>query len=131
MLKDNPTGLPVAVRVYPDTAKPRATGSTSEKRWRRPDSMFVFDSETRIDATQRLIIGSYRFLQKGECMEEGLFYGDDVSESERTTLGKYISEHTADAVSTKLHLLTRSEFVDKLFKAGYKGRSLIIRFNLS
>ena len=32
--------------------------------------MFVFDTETRTDATQRLTFGSYRFIVAGQCLKE-------------------------------------------------------------
>ena len=41
--------------------------------------MLVFDCETRTDETQALTFGSYRFLVAGRCLEEGLFYADDLT----------------------------------------------------
>ena len=32
----------------------------------------------QIDAAQKLRVGSYRFIFDGQCLEEGLFYGDDL-----------------------------------------------------
>ena len=43
------------------------------------DGMLVFDCETRTDKAQALTFGSYRFLVEGRCLEEGLFYGDDLT----------------------------------------------------
>ena len=94
--------------------------------------MFVFDTETRTDATQRLTFGSYRFIVGAECLEEGLFYGDDLSARERRILEQYVTEHTPDTVGDEkkeLLLLSRAEFLDKLFKAAYKGRALVVGFN--
>src|SRR5690242_745163 len=68
-----PAALPIAVRVYPVGGREK-----SEKDWECPDGMLVFDTETRIDQTQRLTFGSYRFIVGGRCLEEGLFYGDDL-----------------------------------------------------
>jgi hypothetical protein len=124
--------LPLALRVYPAPTEPRSA-SRSKKPWKRPDAMFVFDTETRIDATQSLTFGSYRFIVNGHCVEEGLFYGDDLPEEDRRTLEKYVATHLADTVGSgarKLRLLTRSQFADRLFAAVYKGRCLLVGFNL-
>jgi len=95
--------------------------------------MLVFDTETRTDATQRLLFGSYRFIVQGECLEEGLFYADDMSGSERRILEKYVKIYrpeVSDGGAQQLHLLTRHEFVKKLYRAAYKGRCLLVGFNL-
>ena len=94
--------------------------------------MIVFDTETRTDATQRLTFGSYRCLIRGRCVEEGLFYGDDLTASERKTLKRYVSGHKPDTVSDgvrELRLLTLREFVDELFQDLYKTRCLFVAFN--
>ena len=95
--------------------------------------MLVFDTETRIDATQRLTFGSYRFVVAGRCLEEGLFYADDLPEKDRRILEQYAATHRAETASDgvrDLKLLTRSQFVDKFYKAVYKGRCLLVGFNL-
>lgn len=95
--------------------------------------MLVFDTETRTDAKQSLTFGSYRFIVDGECVEEGLFHGDDLPERDRRILENYVSTHRADTVhtiKTKLRLLTRAAFVDRLYKAAYKSRCLLVGFNL-
>ena len=58
--------------------------------------MLVFDCETRTDKTQALTFGSYRFLVAGRCLEEGLFYADDLAADEREVLERYAREHRAD-----------------------------------
>src|SRR5438105_3255491 len=124
--------LPIAIRVYPEPA------DMEERRPRKappplPDAMFVFDTETRVDATQCLSFGSYRFIVAGRCFEEGLFYGDGLPEKDRRILERYKDTHNADTVADgkrELLLLTRRQFVDKLFRSGYKSRDLVIGFNL-
>jgi len=86
------TPLPIAVRVYPDLAKPdldRAEDGSAPQ----PDAMLVFDCETRTDEAQALTFGSYRFIARGECLEEGLFYGDDLAPPERRVL-EHMCVHT-------------------------------------
>ncbi len=127
-----PHPLPIAVRVYPST-KNAEQSARSSKPWRCPDKMFVFDTETRIDATQGLTFGSYRFIRTGRCLEEGLFHADDLPAKDRRVLQEYVATHKADTVREgvrRLQLLTLREFVDKLFRATYKGHALLVGFNL-
>ena len=58
--------------------------------------MLVFDCETRTDKAQALTFGSYRFLVEGRCLEEGLFYGDDLMPRELAVLERYVARHAAD-----------------------------------
>jgi len=124
--------LPIAVRVYPQPADMEER-ARSEKRWRCPEAMLVFDTETRVDAPQRLTFGSYRFVVAGRCLEEGLFYGDDLPKRDQCVLEKYQASHRADVVEEgqeQLQLLTRRGFVDKLYHSAYKSRDLVVGFNL-
>lgn len=132
MAEHNPILLPLALRVYPQAAN-SLRNPKSRKKWRLPKAMLVFDTETRTDATQSLTFGSYRFLVEGRCLEEGLFYGDDLPASDRRILEKYSATHLPETVSEgvrELKLLTRSQFVDRLYTAVYKGRCLLVGFNL-
>ncbi len=126
--------VPIAVRVYPQlkSAKPEDTESSarSRKPWKRPDAMLVFDTETQIDATQRLTFGSYRFVVAGQCFEEGLFYAEDLPDKDRKILEQYAETHTAAAMNKKLKLLSLERFRKKLYQAVYKGRCLLVGFNL-
>jgi hypothetical protein len=92
--------------------------------------MLVFDTETRTDSTQRLTFGSYRFIVSGKCLEEGLFYADDLPDKDRQILNQYVATHMADAAKKKLLLVTRRQFLSKFFQAAYKGRCLLVGFNL-
>lgn len=122
--------LPIAVRVYPDSENVEKTNRSS-RPWRCPDAMFVLDTETRIDATQGPTFGSYRFIVDGQCLEEGLFYADDLPDKDRRILERYVTVHSAGTVhDSTLKLLTRDEFADKLYRAAYKGRCLLVGFNL-
>ena len=124
--------LPIAIRVYPQPAD-----MEDRSPWKTPpplpDAMFIFDTETRVDATQRLTFGSYRFIVSGRCLEEGLFYGDDLPGKDWQILERYTKTHGAETVAEgkrDLLLLTRRQFVDKLFRSAYKSRDLVIGFNL-
>ena len=123
-----PVRLPVAVRVFPllERTEPK---STSKKVWRLPRAMFVLDTETTTDASQRLTFGSYRFIVHGELQEEGLFYADDLPGKDRRTLEKYVAQQNRHS-HVCLLLLTRREFLKKFYKAVYKSRALLVGFNL-
>jgi hypothetical protein len=121
--------LPIAVRVYPAHAHAEKP-ARAQKQWKRPKAMLIFDTETRVDASQRLTFGSYRFIVDGVCLEEALFYGDDLPGGDLKVLQNYIKMHQAEAINKQLRILTRREFVDKLYRAAYKGRCLLVAFNL-
>jgi hypothetical protein len=122
--------IPLAVRVYPEPMTPARKPSASTP-WNRPQSMLVFDTETTMDPTQRLLFGSYRFIVNGQCHEEGLFHADDLTRKELAILESYVKRHPADTVNERqLKLITQAEFLKKLFAAVYKGRSLLVGFNL-
>jgi hypothetical protein len=126
----NPVLLPIAVRVFP-AFELEPEKYPRNKVWRLPRAMFVFDTETRTDETQWLTFGSYRFFWKNELQEEGLFYADDLPAKDVRTLKQYAATRnrsSADAVS--LRFLTRRQFLEKLFRAAYKSRALLVGFNL-
>ena len=124
------TALPVATRVF-STFEPRKAKwqkkAKPEGRRRpvppRPSQWLVFDCETRTDETQRLTFGSYRFLEDGEQLEEGLFIADDLSLNERRTIAQYASR-------AGLPVLSLPEFRKKFYWLAYKARALVIGFNL-
>jgi hypothetical protein len=128
----SPTPLTLAVRVYPEPQHKKQK-LYSQKFWRIPSAMLVLDTETRTDATQRLTFGSYRFYKDGHCLEEGLFFGDDLPKRDQRILERYVSRHNADFQAEsrrRLLLLTRNQFLKKLYQAAYKGQCLLVGFNL-
>ena len=124
--------LPIAVRVYPDSKDAKAK-TRSRKSWRCPEAMLVFDTETRTDATQSITFGSNRFIVAGRCLEEALFYGDDLPQPDVQVLQAYVAKHLAETANGKvrqLRLLTRRQFLSNFYQAAYKSRSLLVGFNL-
>ena len=65
-----------------------------------------------------------------QCLEEGLFYGDDLPEQDRRILEQYAATNVADAVDRQLRLRTRREFIDIIYRAVYKGRCHLVGYNL-
>src|SRR5260370_32219321 len=132
MSRREPTPLVVAVRVYPDLKDEERDFDKPKREWRRPDAMLVFDAESRVDRTQRLTLGSYRFVVDGQLVKESLFYGDDLPFKDRRILERHVATPSAVVPAEENHdvaLLTRDQFVDKLFKNAYKGRCLLVAFN--
>jgi hypothetical protein len=94
--------------------------------------MFVWDTETRTDKTQRLTFGSYRLIDGGQLVKENLFYGPTLPAADRHILERYAATPKAIVAAERAHDLsvqTRHEFVEKLFRAAYKGRFLLTAFN--
>ena len=134
MSKEKRDSLPIAVRAYPQhQKKERPARKRSQNNWIRPDAMLVVDTETKTDATQAVKFGSYRLVLSGNCLEEGLFYPPDISEEEKQILNNYVSSRAAQTSREgrpDLLLLTLREFLEKFYWAVYKGRCLLVGFNL-
>ena len=130
---NEPDPLQLAVRVYP---QPQREGRERKKlrHWRRPPRMLVFDTETRTDTAQALTFGSYRYFEDRICLEEGLFFGDDLPRADCATLEAYVATHAAATDLRRgvaqLQLLDRRQFLEKLYTAGFDGQGLIVGFNL-
>lgn len=127
-----PMPLVIAVRVFPDLKDEDRDFDKPKRQWKRPDAMFVVDTETRTDRTQRLTFGSYRLIVGDQLLKENLFYGDDLPAKDRRILERHVAEPSAVIPAEDDHdvlLLTRDQFVGKLFKNAYKGRCLLVAFN--
>jgi hypothetical protein len=141
--------LPVALRAYavqrdaelllsthnkaskPETKKHSSRPTDS---WQIPSTVLVIDTEDTIDRSQRLLFGCWRILVNGQMVDEGLFYADNLPTRDRETLLAYVKFHRADTVgrtSEPLRLLSWREFLRSVFwKVAYKGRGLVVCFNL-
>ena len=133
--------LPVAFRAYVESVPPRPPFSKTPPRAGWPDSILILDTETTTDPTQALLFGSYRFGHWGpeatfECLEEGLFYADDLSASNPegfACLQAYVRNHVADTANPRrpdLLLLSRRDFVNKRLWTALEGGALIVGYNL-
>jgi hypothetical protein len=129
-----PDPLQLAIRVYPQPHDDNKRKRRALKHWRRPERMLVFDTECRIDTAQALTFGCYRYYDHGRCLEEGLFYGDDLPVTDRRTLERYAAAHAASSDRRlgrpELQLLTRAQFLEKFYTSAYDSRDLIVGFNL-
>lgn len=150
--------LPLAVRAWarPTPATENNAPGTRKrtrkrKRSRVPEYALVFDTETTTDAAQQLNFGCWRYCRRitdpsGEsrlvCVQEGLFYADDLPERDRAghrVLTEYVESdrHRPTDVDLEvpdadryLRLRSLSEFLeDRLWTVLYKIRGLIVCFN--
>lgn len=110
----------------------------------RPRFALVLDTETTIDAAQRLTFGSYRYLRIGwnedvpefVCAEEGLFYADDLAERDPAGMAALTAYAVSAAAEVdpsfrcELRLRTASDFLTLLWQEAIRKRSLIVGFNL-
>jgi hypothetical protein len=129
-----PVALTIAIRVYPLTARDAdLKKQRTRKLWRLPGEIIVFDTETRTDPRQSLTFGGYRCIIHGKCLEEGLFYGNGLANSELSTLKNYVKRYKpigVDQHPSNLRLRSVREFLEEfLFKDFYKGRALLVAFN--
>src|ERR1700730_13874267 len=65
-----------------------------------PKYVLVLDTETTIDALQSLNFGVYQFCGMGadgnyECLEEGLFYADDLDRRQLDVLRRYVRDRNS------------------------------------
>lgn len=117
----------IAVRAYVPPRRPYERRPPTGE----PELVLVFDTETTIDATQRLLFGSYRLHRAdGMLLQEGLIHPDDAPPGELAVLRRYVEDHADDA-GGRLRLLNRTQFVDWLiWKIGYEARARMVGFNL-
>jgi hypothetical protein len=134
-LSDAPLRVPlsIALRAFVSKAPEPEVMQKKAKRPRRArpsagpsEYTLVFDTETTIDASQRLRIGCYQF-RKGEVLDEqGLFFDPNVllSETDKELLEDF-------AKSRGLKCMTKAAFIDDIFYGlAYDLRATIVGFNL-
>jgi len=123
--------LPIALRAYVTKNEKLITTSLSPKKnfsqAKMPPSQWtlIFDTETTIDASQKLRFGTYQ-VRKGDVItHKGVFYDETVLiGDEISTLKEYASSHNLKALPVQ-------EFIKKIFfGVGYKYRARIVGFNL-
>jgi hypothetical protein len=102
-----------------------------------PEYILALDTETTMDASQRLNFGVYQFCEMGsddkyECREEGVFYADDLSARQRNTIRQYIHKQNGQGPKRqpKLKVYDRSEFVERVMYIAIQAGAAIVAFNL-
>jgi hypothetical protein len=145
--------LVTAVRVYTTRRRrpPEEPPPARKVKRRYPFEALVFDTETTSDPAQRLLVGVWRMYRDdpdGEpgvtCVEEGLFYPDDLAESDPDgyrVLCDYAAGHDSDAApgysspeAGRLVVLwpVSRWLEDRLHEYGYRHRDRcdLVGFNL-
>jgi hypothetical protein len=113
-------------RIQPTKSK------RNPKLW--PEYALVFDTETTTDLDQELNFGVWQFCQlEGSeyvLIQEGLFHRDNLSSEGRRKIGAYWKTYNKCAPE-QLDVLSRSEFVERVFWEAVRAGALIVGFNLS
>lgn len=118
-----PDKLPIAVRAFTERAIPRSTHRSQHNDKPSPWTL-VFDTETTIDAAQRLRFGAYQVRKGDDLVEAGLFFDGSLSGAEQEVLRDF-------AEAQGLLCRPLAEFVSKVFfRIAYDRRGVIVGFNL-
>jgi hypothetical protein len=125
------TELPIAVRVYPDLKgwAPDESGKVLPT----PKAILAFDCESHTDPAQAFTFGSYRFAVDDQCIEEALFSASDLRTTEKAAVTRYARTHRADTDpggNPELKSLSLADFLKRFYQIAYKGRALVVGFNL-
>ena len=137
----------ILVRAHTETRQQRrARERENAKRWRQypkpgtwPPFCLVFDCESRIDERQSLTFLFARLLRNdgrgyNTVWMEWLAYDpDEATPSEITRLKDFVERNPAETckgLPKKIELLTRSEFVEKVFFNQLLAGNLVVGFNL-
>jgi hypothetical protein len=135
----NTPPLRVAIRALilpPGPLKPPKPGKELDHV---PEVVLVFDTETSIGPSQRLLFGVYRFgirQQDGTlvCQEEGIFYENDLKSwrpEEFAVLCAYIEGHRSlSAGEGTLRVMSQRNFIDQRLWPAIEQGALIVGFNL-
>lgn len=121
-----PTTL--ALRAYVEPLERRKRGRPQRRR--RARFVLFIDTETTIDRAQQLNFGFYRYCRiryenggvVAECVEEGLFYADDLPTRDAAgfaVLEDFVGHTAADVAGAdrKIRFLSRTEFVNAVLCA--------------
>ena len=104
-----------------------------------PCYALVWDTETALDLEQTLNFGVWRFcvLRNAEyvAIQEGIFYRDGLESKGIQAIRSYGKRHLADGLESgadrDLTVLSRAEFVERVFWESVRAGALIVGFNLS
>ena len=130
----------IFVRAHTVIPQKRPRQGPSLPNW--PKKVLVIDTETTIDATQKLTFGAYRHLKLAsvgyQCVDEGLFYADDLDAQQRDVLKRYVEDPTnLPGIEVKmfpprsrLPLMSRSVFVERIFWKAIQKGDMVVGFNL-
>jgi len=110
--------------------------SRTPKLW--PDNALVWDTESTLDLEQKLNFGVWRFCELREgnyvSLQEGIFYRDALPAKDVQKIIGYAKNRLADRLvpgaDRELVVLTRSDFVERIFWESVRAGALIVGVNL-
>ena len=117
-------------------AKEPSVSDYNEPKW--SEYLLIYDTETTLDPKeQALTFGWYRVCRsQGEkyvCIEEGIFHTDDITQEQLKIIKRYVQSHRSEVMhpdyDERIHIYSRSEFVEKVFFETVRVRGLISAFN--
>ncbi len=112
----------------------------SPAKW--PEEVLVIDTETTVDTVQKLTFGAYRRCKLDPvgylCIEEGLFYADDLDAAQRKVLESFVDDPKnfprldvkVFPPPTRLNLYSRLVFVERVFWRAIRKGAMVVGFNL-
>jgi hypothetical protein len=100
--------------------------------------VLLIDTETTTDAKQRLNFGAFQFCEANSdghyvCLEEGLFYSDDLDATQLAVLRKYVRKENRKKIGSehpKLKVYSRSAFVEKVLYTSIQAGAAVCAYNL-
>jgi hypothetical protein len=100
--------------------------------------VLLLDTETTIDSKQNLNFGAYQFCEANAdgnyvCLEEGLFYSDELDATQLAVLSKYVRKENRKKTGSahpKLKLYSRSAFVEKVLYTAIQAGAALTAYNL-
>src|ERR1700751_2844417 len=122
----HPVEKPIAIRAYSERPRRDPLGMrppTADSRG--SDYELVFDTETTVDASQRLRFGFFQVRRREALNRSGLFYDPhSISPDELDLLQRF-------AEARGLEIMTVAEFRSGVFlKYGYVRSGTVVGFNL-
>jgi hypothetical protein len=128
----------IFVRAHAPYPKKDSLSPSNAAKW--PNSALIFDTETKIDPTQKLTFGCFRQYEykqnKYSCVEEGLFFADNLVRKDRRVLERYadnplnVPETETVPPQLKLKVMARDFFLRQHFWGAVRRGDLIVGFNL-
>jgi len=108
----------------------------NDPKW--PEYCLVFDTETTLDPKdQSLLFGFYRVCRLQDnayhCVEEGILYADDLASDYQKVISRYKRDASSEVVhedyDERIHVYSRSDFIEKVFFYAIRQKALIVAFN--
>jgi hypothetical protein len=130
-------GQEIFVRAHAPLQPPGNWFRKRPQKW--PEFALVFDTETTLDAAQKLTFGCFRRYQlssnKYTCIEEGLFHSDHLSKGGQKMLRRYVNDPTRvpgieRSLQARFKLISRARFISHVFWRAVRNGDLITAFNL-